>query len=399
MLLSLTGSIKPRTSFSNRTDRKNFNRSFPLMKLMSHSVNRRPVAINIAAFTMLFIGYFLTTGTAIVDSLVAKDVFRILALILFSWSIVIGRVISSRILVAMLLVMLALLMNQSPFAINILYLLLMSASLYRLTDKEVAQVLLIPAVMVVFLHLILLNTGQISSQVYEITDRTRSTLGFANSNQVSIIYMSLVVLSAYAHVQFRSRWSAWMFVIALVIAFGVFGITETRTAMFSLVILVVFTILNYLLNRLKIYQQCLSMFAASLPLAASLVTYHLATSTNIALDALLSLRPSLFSQFIAEATTFDILFGWSSDVGVDNLFLMLLSSVGLIAYIAIITYICACVSRIDVNIVHLVVVLMVASVFEAFLIRPEIPLAALFIRMLFSRNIKYSKSSVNKLIS
>lgn len=353
---------------------------------MNPKPNNRSAAINLLAFTMLFTGYFFTTGTALIESSAVKEIFRFFALILFFWNIVLERTVSAEILTSLFFVVILYLINQSGFALNIIFLLVTAASMYRLSKRELAKVLLIPSLIVVFLHVILLSSGRISSQVYEVTDRARSTLGFANSNQVSIIYLSVAVLSAYAHTQFRSKASACVLAAALAISFIVFGMTDTRTAMFSLFILIAFTTLSYFFGRFKYYKNYLTMTATSLPLVASVATYYLATGVNPDVDILLSLRPTLFSSFVADVTLFDIIFGWPSESGVDNLFLTLLSGVGIVGYVAIITFICIRLFKADKSICHLTIVLITASVFESFLIRPEIPMSALFVQILFSRN-------------
>lgn len=357
---------------------------------MKFGLNHRALTFNVAAFFILFVGYFLTTGTGLIESDVAKSAFRFVALLLFLGNVILGRTIKVKFGVALFALLLAASLSQSLVVANMMFLLLISASLNRLSGKETAVALLVPTAIVVLLHLVLLNTGHLVGQTMDIAERTRSTMGFTNANQASVIYLSLVILAVFAHLQFRAKESLTLVVISYVAAFVVFWFTDTRTAMFSLFILLMLQILDFLFHRRKAYRVSLFLFGVASPFLASATTYYLTTSANPALDVLLSLRPYFFAQFMSHATMPDLALGWPTleNYGVDNLFLMLLSGVGAMGYFLIILSISRRVIRMNPKFIPLVILLMIVSVFESFLLRPEIPVSAFFIHLLFSRQLQ-----------
>ena len=342
--------------------------------------------MNTAAFSILFIGYFLTTGTEFFVSDIAKVAFRSLALLIFLANIVAQRSIRARYILVLLLLYSILALNQSQIAFNIVYLILISASMHRMSGKEVALSLLIPTVLVFGLHFVLLSTGQLSAQITEFSGRTRSTLGFTNANQASAIYLSLVILSVFTHIQYSKRASFFLMLFSYIMTLFVLLSTDSRTVMFALPLLLMFQIFGFLFFRFKSYRRLLILMGALTPLIGSLVTFYLATTSDPILNIILSLRPYFFALFIDSVSPYDFIFGWrpADNSGVDNLYLMLLSGVGAVGFFFIILSGSYFIFRMDPRIIPLVVVLLIISVFESFLLRPEIPISALFLHLLFS---------------
>lgn len=367
--------------------------NLPISTGMKVGHDRRTLLFNVAALVILFVGYFLTTGTRLIESYGTKDAFRFVALLLFLWNIVLGRAIRMKLAVALFVLLISFALSQFQMVVNILFLLLISASLYRLNGREVAVAFLVPTLIVVFLHAVLLNAGQLVGQSTDFAGRTRSTLGFTNANQASAIYLSFVILAVFTHLQFRTKASLSLLIMSFVVAFAVFQITDTRTATFALLLLLLFQFLEFLFHRLKAYRKFLLLVGVTLPFFASAITYYLTTAADPALDVLLSLRPYFFAEFMRTVTVFDFLLGWSTvdNTGVDNLFLMLLSSVGVIGYLIIIVIISDLIFHLNPKFIPIVIVLMIVSIFESFLIRPEIPVSAFFLYLLMSRQLQQTE--------
>lgn len=353
-------------------------------------LRRWSLRLNVAALVILFVGYFLTTGTAVIESEGAKGAFRFVALLLILANIILGRAIKVQYMVALLFLQVVFALNQSQMVVNMMFLLLISASLYRLNGKEVAVVFLVAASTVLLLHIVLLNTGQLLDQSTEVEGRSRSTLGFTNANQASAIYLSFVILAIFAYHQFRTKASLFLVIMSFIATIFVFQITDTRTAMFALLILLLFQILDFLLHRLRTYRISFLFFAVGSPFFASAITFYLTTSTDPAMNILLSLRPYFFAEFMRDVTTTDFILGWSAfnNSGVDNLYLMMLSAVGAFGYFLIILIISYRIFRMNPKFMPIAIVLMAVSIFESFLIRPEIPVSALFLHLLFSRHLQ-----------
>ena len=358
---------------------------------------RQILLFNIVAFVFLFVGYFLTTGTKMTDSDGVKVAYRFVALGLFFRNAIFGRAIQVKFVLALSLLLMSLVLSQSLIVVNIMFLLLISMSLYRLSGKEVAIALLVPTAIIVLLHVVLLLTGQLVVLSTDFGERTRSTLGFTNANQVSAIYLSFALLALFAYQQFRTKESLLLVVISFVAGFMVVWSTDSRTTMFALFFLLLLQLLEFLFHRFKIYRVSLRYFAVASPFIASAATYYLTTSKNPELDVLLSLRPYFFSEFMSQAKTLDLFVGWSTleNAGVDNLFLMLLSGVGAIGFLLIIPGISYRIFRMNSKFISITIVMMSVSVSESFLLRPEIPISAFFIHLLLSRQLQQRQNKSN----
>ena len=350
-------------------------------------MTRTALTLNILAFAILFIGYFFTTGASLIGTFGAQTLFRFLALLVFLSNIILsGRVIPLKYLFALLATYLILSISGSTVAVNLVFMLLILASTHRLRNDQVAVALAIPTAIVVLLHLLLLNTGQLVGYTTDFAGRIRSTLGFANPNQAAAIYLSLVVVSIYAHIQLKNRASLLLLTMSYVATFYVVLATRTRTLMFALALIIIFHVLGAVFHRNKTYRAVLRVVGVLVPVFACASTYYLTTYRDPVLDAILSGRPFFFSQFMRGVTLYDFMFGWQSAgvAGVDNLYLMLLSGVGGVAFFLILLGCSYLIFRMTPRLIPLVVVLLIVSVFESFLIRPEIPASVLFLHLLRS---------------
>jgi len=348
---------------------------------------RRPFLFNIFAFLFLFVGYFFTTGTGMIESAGVKVTYRLVAMALFFGCAILGRAIQLKFLVTFFSLLMYLVFNQSLIVVNMMFLLLITISLYRLSGKEIALTFLVPTTIIVLLHLVLLNTGQLVAVSTDFGERSRSTLGYTNANQASAIYLSFTLVAFFAHQQFRTKASLFLMVMSFVVTLIVVMSTDSRTTFFALFLFLLLQFLELLFHRFRIFWVALRYVAAASPFLASATTYYIATSRNPELDIILSLRPYFFSEFMRQASTFDFFLGWSTleNSGVDNLFLMLLSAVGVIGYFLIIASISYQIFRVNSSVISFVIVMMIVSVFESFLLRPEIPISALLLHLLLSR--------------
>lgn len=346
---------------------------------MKIRLGRRAFRYNLTAFALLFIGYLFTTGTELIADESAKNVFRLSAFLVFVANIAISRSASYKFIVGLALFFVALTISQSLVAGNLVFLIVISASLKKLTAKEAALSLLIPTAIVALLHVVMLNSGMISSSATDFGGRSRTALGFTNANQVSILYASLAVLSLFAHLLFRSRKSLFCAALSFSAAFLVYTYSDSRTTFMGLAILVAVLLSNFLFFRFVSYRSLLILLATLFPVIAAGATYYLTTTVDPALNLVLSLRPYFFYEFVRNVTWVEFLFGWPTEgSGVDNLFLMLLSSLGAIGSAALLLGISAKIYRMKPIMVSIPIVLLALSVFESSLIRPEIPISPLF---------------------
>lgn len=368
------------------TIKRNVKADYLNVKATHISLNRRAMILNVVALTILFVGYLLTTGTGLLDSDGLKAIFRISSLLVLLSNLFVDGEIKVKFLVAILLIAFSLLLSQSPFSLNIIFLLLITASLSRLNLKELAITLIIPTLIVVGVHLLLLTTGKISAEEVQVADRTRSSFGFANPNQVSVVYFSLVMISTFLDIAFKRRFSFLLMLASYFLAFSIFLVTDSRTSLLSIIFLAFLTLFNHIFHKNKFYRFIVFFSGFLAPILAAVITIYITNSAGTELDIILSLRPYFFSEFITTASASDIVFGWRDpdDSAVDNLFLPLLSAVGIIGCVGIIFFIAVRTYKMQFEFIPLIATLMIASIFESFLLRPEIPSSVLFMAMLFS---------------
>lgn len=362
------------------------------------SHHRCSMVLNIVALTILFVGYLLTTGTGLFDSDGSKAIFRFSSLLVLIVNLIIDGSIKKRFLLAILILISLTLLNQSPLTVNIIFLILIAASMYRLNTKELAISLLIPVATVVVLHALLLSTGKISIEILEIGDRTRTSFGFSNANQISVVYLSLVLVSVFAHIAFKRKFSFLIMIASFLLAFAILLETDSRTSLFGLILIFFANIFSSFLIKFRSYRlfsYCAGFFA---PIFGIAVTIYIINSVGTELDLILSLRPYFFSEFIGAASAIDMMLGWSdqSNPPVDNLFLTTLSAVGVIGFFVIIFIVSIRSFKMRVEFIPLVIIMMVLSIFESFLLRPEIPGSVLFVTMLFSPLMQRLKLENNK---
>jgi len=352
------------------------------------TMRRGSIYLNSLAFLTLYVGYFLTTGTGLLESEGLKLFFRLLSLALLFTNIILINAIRAKYFLIILFLLLLLFANQSQILINMIFLMIVVTSLQKLSGREVAVVFIIPCAFVVLLHLFLLGTGNMQAQVYQIAERTRSQLGFFNPNQVSAMYLSLMILVAFAHLQYRTKFSLIILLISIVVCFYVFHNTNSRTALLGLLLFLLLKIFTIFSRKLIFFRGLLYLIGVSSLIFASAFTYYLTTSANPVMDAVLSFRPYTYKGFLFNRSIYDFIFGWLpiNNTGVDNLFIMLLSGVGVVGYIIIVAAVSFRIFHINQDVMIFIIVLVTISVFESYLLRPEIPMSSFFLYLLFSRS-------------
>lgn len=340
--------------------------------------------LNLSAFSILFIGYFLTVGTKVISAEIWEYAFRVLSFFLILINIAINQKLSNKLILSLILFSLLMSVNLSTLALNIIFLIVAAASLSRLTEKELAVVLMMPVFTVVALHGIFLGAGVLVSEVYIVGDRVRTALGFTNPNQVSVIYLSLAIISYFFYIVFKTKLALGLFFLAIAISLFVLNITDSRTSSAAVYLIILFFILHALFKKIKFFLYCLKASALTAPFLGLIASAYLLGSVGTELDSALSYRPQTFYEFVGSITCLNLVIGWSSATGVDNFYIMLLSASGLIGVFVVIFAVVSRILFMKVEFTVIFTVLMIASVFESFLIRPEIPSSILFAILLFS---------------
>lgn len=342
--------------------------------------------LNIAALTILFVNYLLITGVGVLNSDRINNIVRISCAVVLAFNLIVGRIVNKKFLYAGVSIALIAIASQSPLAVNILFLLLVAASLNKLNEIHLAFALLIPVVAVVVLHLLLLIFGITSNDVVQTADRTRSSFGFFNPNQVSAIYFSFATISVFFHLIVKRRSSFVLMIAVNLLAIYILIEADSRTQMIGVIIFAIFGALNYFFADKRIYNSLIYFFAFFSFIGSAAITIYLIGCAGTEIDIILSYRPYFFSEFMSDVSFWDIMLGWVDPNGlvVDNLFLTLLSTVGALGFILIGFFVTIRIVNIKIIFIPLVFSLLAVSIFESILLRPEIPVSILFFVMLFS---------------
>lgn len=343
--------------------------------------------LSILMMTLMFSGYVLTTGLEIIASEGAKAVIRAVVFLLSIIIIFIGQSLRWNIVISSYLALSLLILNQNLIALNLLFLLFMVASLNRLPERQVAIVFLIASIVTVMLHIMLVSLGMVSTVSTDVGERTRSALGFANANQFALVYLTLICSNFFVHLQFRTRGSLLMLGGALILSLHMMQIADSRTSIFSVLLLITLVCFSIISSKNRMATKIFVCSMASIPMWACIITFYLISNTDPLLDIALSFRPSLFAEFMSTVSWQNLILGWNpvNDGNVDNAYLMLLSAVGLPVFILIILLLMIRLAGINPYLLPIAAVVLIASIFESFLVRPEIPLSVLFFSLIFRK--------------
>ncbi|MDD2367411.1 MAG: hypothetical protein PHN84_14760 [Desulfuromonadaceae bacterium] len=332
---------------------------------------------------ILFSGYILTTGLAIIDSEIFKITARIMALAFGILSICVKKRIHATSGVAILLGCIFFFINQSEFAINLSFIFFLILATNHLKARHLALIVFFSTLCGVLLHIVTLGLGVISVFSYDAGTRTRFTLGFKNPNTFALVYLSLAITAAYLHLQYRTKWTRASFFVALLCSFPAIYLSDSRTTLLALILFLLW--ITLLRSRLFIKP---TIFAGRImPYVGIALTIAVIFNNNYTYNELLSYRPAFFSDFIWAPDWLEYIVGWqdSTNSTVDNAYLLLLSALGMPFFLVAIFIFSKRMKRVDPIVIPIISTLLIASVFESFLVRPEIPLALVVFWSLFSR--------------
>lgn len=332
---------------------------------------------------ILFSGYILTSGLTIIDSETLKNIIRIVVFAVGVFSLLGKKCIPAGSVLAILLGFLFFFINQSQFAINFSFLFFMILVTNDLEERHLALIVFLSTLCGILLHLVVLGLGVINAIPYEIGSRSRFTLGFNNANQLALIYLSWAISAAYLHFQYRTKWTMFSFVVAASSSGLAIYLSNSRTSLIALILL-----LSWMpLLRGRIFLK-LTIFAGRfMPYVVVALTFAIVLNNDSSLNELLSNRPTFFSDFISSPDWLGYIFGWQNltNITVDNAYLLLLSAMGAPFFLFAIVLLSKRIKSVDPVIIPIISTLLFVSVFESFLIRPEVPLALIVLWPLFSK--------------
>lgn len=235
----------------------------------------------------------------------------------------------------------------------------------------------------VCLIIILLQVGLTQNIEYQGLERTRNTFGFKNVNAFS----SYMYSSTLIFILSRKRTKWFHIILASIVIVTIYRFSDTRTILVCFIIfLCVYLFListGSLLTKKKISQllKPLVVFIAVLPVFASFLS-PLILKQYPYLDRITSYRLSINTIYISENKIINLLFGGSVQPDIDNGFLTLFYSAGLLFSIfvvyMILKAICLQMDLKGYKSVAFIISFMYFNSLEALIIRPELSITIYF---------------------
>lgn len=281
-------------------------------------------------------------------------------------------------------VILLYLVNQNPLAVNVAFLAFYAFILSRFEKKSVAIVVFVTAMLGCEYHLYLLMFGKVDATVSVVGDRLRYLFGFANPNQLSALYVSLIFSSAFLVTQVNNKTNKLIFILCVALSLPFIYLADSRTGYGSVAFLVFWS----WLIRFRFCSVMSRGVLNVLLIFAMTLTYYLSFFGSAEINEVLSNRPQFFNQFVHNLGTIDLLIGWQNheEVTIDNVYLLLFSAVGMPLSIILAGVIFYKFRSVERAVIPLAGAMLLASLTESFLLRPELPAAGIFLSVLFSRN-------------
>ena len=100
-------------------------------KQETRQTNRRALRFNVFAFSVLFVGHLLTTGTGVIESDIAKIAFRFVYFLIFLINIIGSGTIRLQYVVSFFFAFVNFTLNQSQVAVSVVFLLMNLCNLYE----------------------------------------------------------------------------------------------------------------------------------------------------------------------------------------------------------------------------------------------------------------------------
>ena len=349
------------------------------------SRNRINILANSCAFILLFSGYILTTGLEIISPEIYKTPFRLMAVSASIVAIAALGAIPLHILFVLISVSTVLVFNLSPLTVNVIFVLTITIGASHLTREQLSKILAVTAWIAAGIHLVALVSGASNFSSVEVGDRIRFTLGFANANQMAILYSSLAIASLYAHSEIKSNFSFAQFIAGQIISCVALILSDSRTN----ILIIAAALATFFAIKVKVGVSAARLAATILPVVAGAITFFIALTNTEWLNKILSNRPYYFSEFIINASAVDYIVGWqpNPEVPIDNAYLLLLSCLGAPLLAIFILLALKRIRKAHPNNLIGIIPILLGSIFESFAVRPEIPLASMLFIMLLSNRI------------
>lgn len=285
-----------------------------------------------------------------------------------------------------LLMLFVVLVNKNKYITNLIVIAFLINIIKYTSVETLFRYIFIVSLSLVVVHFSLFSLGFLSNDklmMYQIGERVRFTFGFSNPNALAVFYASLFYASYYYYLVVVKKFTAFSYIIFFA-AFVVMYLSGSRTLFYTSCIFVLIS----LIPRKIYYNRLIRFLFSASPFIFSILTLFVAFQHESSLNETLSLRPLLFFKFLSKVDAISVLVGleYTAEDLVDNAYILLFASCGLLLYIGLLSVISYKISIARVEYLPFVFVVLASSLFESFLFRPEFTITMLFFACLFSKS-------------
>lgn len=359
-------------------------------------INKRVLSEVLVFFMMLslHLNFILFTGLRLADSPMIQVFVRLLALIFGVGAIVLGSGRIVYVLISAVLGSVLLLLNSNYLVLNLIFMAVFVVAMGAVSMAGVSKAVLACSFLGAAIHLYFYLMGGVSSDELQVGDRVRMVMGFSNPNLLGLNYFSFLASALFFSFFNRGFFANVVLILALLVCVPIIYVSDSRTFLISAV---VFIALSFLL-KFRVGLVASRLFTVAMPLVGFIVSLFIAYSSELWLDELFSSRPSFFYQYLSRVDDVGFFFGWpllESDT-VDNAYLLMVGAVGFPLSFMFFAWLSLRIYAVPFFRLPLVFVMLVVSVFESALIRPEVPVVLLFVAAVFLKEkVSSKKASVN----
>lgn len=266
-------------------------------------------------------------------------------------------------------------------SLNIAFLLILTVTVLSIHEIDVPRLVFWIMTGLTALVIVCLLLGIVPDEVYTVGTRTRHKLGFVNVNGASMFLFTMLC----SYLLFRGdAVRLWELAVVCAVELFIFRLTDSRTPLLGTAALIAMLLLVPRMPE-KVSLFCVRAGVTVMFLTAFI--WPLPALNSTLGNKILSLRPEVFTDYIANQSALTFLFGGSRVSEIDNAFLLLLYNTGFAVYTTVYCVVLkACENLLKkksyMKLVYVLTIL-ICSAFEGSAIRPELLCAPLMWIIIF----------------
>lgn len=269
-------------------------------------------------------------------------------------------------------------------SLNFILIILFALCASTFEEKLVFDALVAIILISIVIYIVLYVTGTIQWGQTYYDGRLRNNMGFNNENTAASFFTALLLIPCVI-VKRKLVWA----IVAVVVCLTVYGLTNSRGVILVVILLVVCSVIFFYLVKSN-GKQISKVIATLVFMFSLLATFVLPFLGSDALDYYFSFRLSIFQEALRELLDSPFGLFWGSPIEVDNAYICLLSTYGIVSFCIILYLIQRALNKYSEqgNWIVLAYMCMVLSFsfIESNLFRPEIMLTLAFWYFVFKVN-------------